>query len=110
MNSKEALDHICHWCGADNCPWIHYEGDRCEYYKLIMRDLDRLEEPKKDRLKALEARDTPKPYEIKKNDFGQTIFVCPTCGKVLFTFRSEIETVAVSNFCDVCGQKLDWSI
>ena len=60
-------------------------------------------------LQELVDKETPKKFKIKTDKDGRTIWVCPNCSDVLMKFWSEVETIRPFNYCDECGQRLDWS-
>ena len=56
-----------------------------------------------------EEKETPKKFKIKIDKDGRVIWVCPKCGRILMKFWSEVETIRPFNYCDECGQRLDWN-
>ena len=62
----------------------------------------------KDRLRYLEAKDTPTKFKIKNDTDGRVIWGCPRCGKTLVKLWSDVETVSPRKYCDECGQALEW--
>lgn len=64
--------------------------------------------------KLLDKATPKKPIEIEEKDIvaGKIIiYNCPSCNHGLFVKFIEINRVAKykSNYCEVCGQALDWS-
>lgn len=44
-------------------------------------------------------------YVVKQDALGRTLFCCPTCGSVLVTFYSEVQSVRTVINCK-CGEKV----
>lgn len=77
---------------------------------MTVKDMERCNEACRAAVKALECRMPKKPISIKNDEdvrigaetwkAGVTVYKCPCCNS--FISRS-------SDFCNKCGQALDWS-
>lgn len=85
MTSKKALENI-----KDNYPLVHPTN-----YKLIKESYDTLEE--------LVDRDTPMKPLIDKLVLWDE-HKCPVCESTVW----EVHVHKDENFCNNCGQRLDW--
>lgn len=74
-----------------------------EAYRNVTSD-DELTNEKRDALKELVDKETPmKPIHLGGNKYS--------CDKCSMAFELKTNTRFVNNqYCDVCGQKLDWDI
>lgn len=51
---------------------------------------------------------TPKKLIQKIDKDGRCILCCPSCNNILVKFWSEVETITPQNYCDECGQRLEY--
>lgn len=72
-----------------------FDFDDCDYIKEINNAYWAEEE-------ALEKQIPQKPL-----DFGDKAYLCPICRRN--NFYDGTETLNKTNFCNYCGQALDWS-
>ena len=80
----------------DNLKIILSEITECEGSICYITDIDA--EPLRLAIKALEKQIPQKPENMKTKHF--TFWKCPNCGS---------EWILKYNYCDKCGQRLDWS-
>lgn len=102
MTNKEAimiLESIQPSCGEK------YSFSESEIYEAIDMAISAIEKqiPKK-----------PKTIITNKEIKGNFRMVCPSCGWIMFERvttkdRSEPIIYRVLNFCNTCGQRVDWS-
>lgn len=89
---QEAYSYIKHYCELDDdfLKWPLAERSMTAFKELVDKA-------------------TPKKLKNKTDKDGRLLLVCPTCGDVYMKFWSDVETVSCREYCDECGQKLDWS-
>lgn len=88
---QEAYSYIKHYCELD---------DDCVKWPLYQRSIRSLQE--------LVDKETPKKPVIR--GLSVAIHTCPVCDKELIVTNDEIVIYKTkTNYCDNCGQRLDWS-
>lgn len=48
-----------------------------------------------------------RPIILKDGD--KEFFICPQCGRTVLSTKNFMQSGIQENFCNACGQKIDWS-
>ena len=84
---KDCNNNLC-----DNCDLCYAQGTNGEHIKSIEIAIEALK------------KQMPKKVLTERN-----IYICPSCGASVETDCGDDMLDYRLNFCDNCGQKLDWS-
>ena len=74
-------------------------------YNIIKKTLERLALESYDKLKS---KEIPMKPQIFIQDRGYDIEICPNCKGSIHALKYRHEINGRGNYCDLCGQKLDW--
>lgn len=61
-----------------------------------------------EQVQQLKERDTEKRVDISSRCEEHTHYKCPACGNILMTEYKGYRIGRITEFCDKCGQRLDW--
>ena len=96
MTKLEALDIILHPMRPEN-----FRGNKLvEAEKTIREALESYDK--------LRSKEIPMKPQIFIQDRGYDIEICPNCKGSIHALKYRHEINERGNYCDLCGQKLDW--
>lgn len=103
MTNTEAIE-ILH--GRKLTMSMGFLGDEKEFVKSVNEAINMA-------ISALEKQEPKKP-KIEPNEFckweGWNDYLCPSCGRPLISnVNGEWFCGKKQDFCDICGQRIDWS-